>query len=55
MRPDMRVPVDVRVELRVAGLPVGGHLLAGLPGVQRGNRNGTAHVPDDQLDRVQQL
>lgn len=55
MRSDMRVPVDVRVELRVVGLPVGGHLLAGLQGVQRGHRNDADHVPNDQLDRVQQL
>jgi len=51
----MRVPAYVRVELRVAGIPVRGHLRARLQGVQRGHRDGAAHVPDDQLDGVQQL
>lgn len=55
MWPDMHMPVDIRIELRVTGLSVGGHLPAGLQGVQRGHRNGTANVPDDQLDGVQQL
>jgi len=51
----MRVSAHVRVELRVAGVPVRGHLRARLQGVQRGHRDGAAHVPDDQLDGVQQL
>lgn len=55
MRSDMRVPIDVRVKLRVAGLPVGGHLPTGIQGVQRGHRNGANHVSDRQLDSVQQL
>lgn len=55
MRPDMRVPIDVRVELRVAGLPVRGRLPAGIQGVQRGHRDGTDHVPDHQLDGVQHV
>lgn len=55
MRSDMRVPAHVRAQFRVAGVPVGGHLRAGLQGVQRGHRDGAAHVPDDQLDSVQQL
>lgn len=55
MRSDMRVPAHVRAQFRVTGVPVGGHLRAGLQGVQRGHRDGAAHVPDDQLDGVQQL
>jgi len=51
----MRVPAYVRAELRVAGVPVGGHLRARLQSFQRGHRDGSAHVPDDQLDGVQQL
>lgn len=55
MRSDMRLSADVRVELRVAGLPVGGHILAGLPGFQRRHRDGADHVPHHQLDDVQHL
>lgn len=55
MRTDMRVPTDVRVELRVTGVPIGGHLLAGIPSVQRSHREGAHNVPDHQLDGVQQL
>lgn len=55
MRSDMRMSINVRVELRVAGVPVGGHLLAGLQGIQRSHRNSAYHVPDDQLVGVQQL
>lgn len=55
MRPDMRMPVDIRVELCVTGLPVSGYLLARLQGVQCGNRNSTDHVSNNQLDRIQQL
>lgn len=55
MRPDMRMSIDVRVKFRVAGVPVGGHLLARLQGVQRGHRNSAYHVPDDRLDGFQQL
>ncbi|CAI6365692.1 unnamed protein product [Macrosiphum euphorbiae] len=51
----MRVPAYVRVEFRVAGVPVRGHLRARLQGVQRGHRDGAANVPDNQLDGVQQL
>lgn len=51
----MRVSAYVRIELRIAGVLVGGHLRARLQGVQRCHRDSTAHVPDDQLDRVQQL
>lgn len=51
----MRVPADVRAQLRVAGLPVGGHLPAGVQGVQRGHRDGADHVPHGQLDHVQHV
>lgn len=55
MRANMRVSADVRVELRVAGVPVRGRLHAGLQGVQRGHRDGAGDVPDRELDAVQQL
>jgi len=47
MRSDMRVPANVRAQLSVTGVLVGGHLCAGLQGVQRGHRDGADHVPDD--------
>lgn len=55
MRIDMRMPVDIRVELRIVNLSVGSHLLARLQGVQCSHRDGATHVPDHQLDGIQHL